>query len=77
MRERGSVSSICEQIARAATRLLRNLVADSGELMEREEQRKLAAESRRYAELGRAATAKIADPEDREHREADFPTIGP
>jgi hypothetical protein len=52
MRERGSVSSICEQIARAATRLLRNLVADSGEQMEREEQRKLAAESPRYAERG-------------------------
>ena len=32
-------------------------------------------ESRRYAELGRAATAKIADAEDREHMEADFATI--
>jgi hypothetical protein len=34
-------------------------------------------ESRRYAEFGRAATAKIADAEDREHMEADFATIRP
>jgi hypothetical protein len=33
-------------------------------------------ESRRYVELGREATAKIADEEDRKHMEADFETIG-
>jgi DNA-binding transcriptional MerR regulator len=34
-------------------------------------------ESRRYAELGREATAKIADEDDRRIMEADFATIGP
>ena len=34
-------------------------------------------ESRRYAELGRAETAKIVDADDREHMEADFATIRP
>jgi hypothetical protein len=34
-------------------------------------------ESRRYVELGREATAKIADDEDRKHMEDDFATIGP
>ena len=33
-------------------------------------------ESRRYAELGREATAKIADEDDRKIMEADFATIG-
>ena len=33
-------------------------------------------ESRRYAELGREAAAKIADEDDRKHMEADFATIG-
>ena len=33
-------------------------------------------ETRRYAELGRAATAKIADEDDRAVIEADFATIG-
>jgi len=33
-------------------------------------------ESRRYAELGREATAKIADEDDRRIMEADFATIG-
>jgi hypothetical protein len=33
-------------------------------------------ESRRYVELGREATATIADEEDRKHLEADFETIG-
>ena len=36
-----------------------------------------AAESRRYAELGRELTAKIADEDDRKIMEADFATIGP
>ena len=34
-------------------------------------------ESHRYAELGREATAKIADEDDRQHLEGDFATIGP
>jgi hypothetical protein len=34
-----------------------------------------AGESRRYAELGRAATAQIADEDDRAVLEADFATI--
>ena len=34
-------------------------------------------ESRRYVELGREATAKIADKEDRKHMEDDFATIAP
>jgi hypothetical protein len=34
------------------------------------------AESRRYVELGRGVTAKIADEEERKHMEADFATIG-
>jgi hypothetical protein len=33
------------------------------------------AEARRYVELGRAETAKIADEDDRRHMEADFATI--
>jgi DNA-binding transcriptional MerR regulator len=34
-------------------------------------------ESRRYVELGRAATAKIEDEDDRKQMESDFATIGP
>jgi hypothetical protein len=34
-----------------------------------------AGEARRYAELGRAETAKIADEDDRAAMEADFATI--
>jgi hypothetical protein len=33
-------------------------------------------ELRRYVELGRDATAKIEDEDDRKHMEADFATIG-
>jgi DNA-binding transcriptional MerR regulator len=36
-----------------------------------------AAEARRYAEVGRAETAKIADEDDRRLMEADFATIDP
>ena len=35
------------------------------------------AESRRYVGLGREATAKIEDEDDRKHMEADFATIDP
>ena len=34
-------------------------------------------ESRRYVELGREATAKIEDEDDRKQMESDFATIGP
>ena len=36
-----------------------------------------SAEARRFLELGRAETAKIADPEDREHLESQFAEIVP
>jgi hypothetical protein len=34
-----------------------------------------AAEARRYVELGRIETAKMADEDDRKHMESDFATI--